>query len=120
SWLTSVAARMGELPRGAGGWATALEAARRMGDPVQEATVRRQRALGLAAGADPDWPAILEDLERAAALFEASEARPALARTLRDQGRALDALGRRDDAAAARARAAQLGREIGLRDASGA
>ena len=115
SWLTSVAARMGEPPADAE-WETALRSARDMGDTYQEATIHRQRALGLAGGPDPDWPAILRDLDRAAALFESIETRPALVRTLRDRARALDALGRAEDAVAARTRAAEMARAIGMSD----
>ncbi|MFN2521107.1 MAG: hypothetical protein ABR525_08690 [Candidatus Limnocylindria bacterium] len=114
-WLTAVEARIGPPP-GDDQWDAALRSARQTGDRFQEATIHRQRALGMVVGTDPDWPAIREELDRAAALFEACEARPALVRTLRDTARALDALDRAAEAAAARDRAAELARAIGMSD----
>lgn len=115
-FLGSVQARLGDLPAGIASWNGALERARSTGDRFGEATTRWQRARTLAQQDPPDWASGLADLDAAAALFEAMEARPALARVLRDRAHTLRGLGRAADAEAADARSRALGAELGLKD----
>ena len=114
--LSSVKGRLGDLPGALAGWDASLESVRRMHDRQQEAIIRWQRAQTRAHDATPDWPAVLDDLDAAVALFEGIEARPALARVLRDRAQALRALGRADNADAAQRRSAEIAGALGLRD----
>ena len=114
--LGSTRARLGDLPGGITEWDAALAGARGMGDRYGEAQTLWGRGRTYARQPSPDLPSAVADLDRAIALFEAMEARPALARALHDRSAALGALGRADDAAHDELRSAQLGRELGLRD----
>ena len=74
------------------------------------------RALTRVRQATPDWAAALTDLDTAVALFEAMEARPSLARTLRDRALVLRALGRGGEANDAERRSREIAGQIGLKD----
>src|SRR6266851_2567423 len=114
--LGSTRARLGDLPGGTAQWDSALASARGMGDRYGEAQTLWGRGRTNAHQASPDLESALADLDRAIELFEAMEARPALARALHDRARALSALGRADDSARDEQRSVQLGRELGLSD----
>jgi hypothetical protein len=58
----------------------------------------------------------LADLDRAVELFDAMEARPSLARALRDRAQALRTMGRDKEAADAERMSGDLARELGLKD----
>jgi tetratricopeptide (TPR) repeat protein len=114
--LASSYAQLGDLPMGVAGWNEALGGARGMNDRYGEARVLWARGRTLTLQSPPDWTAALADFENAARLFEEMEARPALARTLYDRGKALRALGRTAEALEGEQRALTLGRELGLKD----
>ena len=116
--LGSVRARLGDIPAGDAGWNDALGAAHAGGDHFGEAVTLWGRALTRVRQASPDWAAALTDLDTAVGLFEAMEARPSLARTLRDRALALRALGRGGQADEAERRAREIAGQIGLRDFS--
>ncbi|HET7339451.1 MAG TPA: hypothetical protein VFK22_07880, partial [Candidatus Dormibacteraeota bacterium] len=107
----------GDLQGGIAEWNEALAAARRMDDRYGEAQTLWARARAQTRGTDVDWSAALADIDGAITLFEAMEAKPALARALRDRSRGLRAIGRLDEADAAEERALEIGRMLGLRDA---
>jgi tetratricopeptide (TPR) repeat protein len=111
--LGTVRARLGDLPGGAVGWATALERARSTHDRYAEAITLWQRA-GVTIESDP--AAALDDIDGSIALFAEIGARPSVARTMRDRSRILRALGRTADADAAAAEAQGLASELGLSD----
>ena len=115
--LASSYAQLGDLPTGVTGWNEALGAARGMSDRYGEARVLWARGRTFALRAPADWTAALADFENAALLFEEMEARPALARALHDEAKALRALGRTAEATTVEQRALTLGRELGLKDA---
>jgi tetratricopeptide (TPR) repeat protein len=112
----SVRARLGEKPAGVAEWSEALTAARTMGDRYGEAVTLWNRGRTRARQAEPDYATALVDLEAAGALFESMEARPALARVLRDRARALRALGRESEAGEVDRSSAALATELGLKD----
>ena len=114
--LGSVQARLGGDAAGAAGWKLALDRSRDMQDKYGEATTLWQRGRARMAATPPDHAAALADLDSASSLFEAMEARPALARTLRDRAHTLRAIGRAADADAADARSKAIGAELGLTD----
>lgn len=114
--LGSARARLGDMPGGVTGWNDALAGARAMGDRLGEAQTLWGRARTYAREAAPDWAAVLSDTDKAVELFEAMEARPSLARALRDRAQALRALGRSGEAADADRRSQELSRELGLKD----
>jgi tetratricopeptide (TPR) repeat protein len=114
--LGSVRARLGDMPGGIAGWNDALAGSRAMSDRFGEAQTLWGRARTYAHEPTPDWTAVLSDLDKAVGLFEAMEARPALARALGDRARALRALGRADEAADVDRRSRELGRQLGLKD----
>ena len=114
--LGSTRAQLGDIPGGVASWDEALANARGMGDRYGEAQTLWGRGRTNAAQPEADLPAAVADLDRAIELFEAMEARPALARALHDRAGALSALGRADDAARDEERSVQLGRQLGLRD----
>ena len=87
-----------------------------MSDRWGEALTLWGRARTYAREAAPDWTAVLGDVDKAVELFASMEARPSLARTLRDRALALRALGRTDEAAAADRASQDLARELGLKD----
>jgi len=68
----------------------------------------------LAGAPDPDWPAIIADLEWSIAMFERVGARPRQARSRAELARILESAGRPDEAAAQRHRADELLSEMGL------
>jgi tetratricopeptide (TPR) repeat protein len=114
--LASTRAQLGDLPRGIAGWDEALASARTMNDRFGEAQTLWGRGKTLARQAEPDWSAALGDFDRAVELFEMMEARPSLARALRDSAHALRALGRAGEAVEAERRSGDLARELGLKD----
>jgi len=114
--LGSMRARLGDMPGGIAGWDEALAGALGMGDRYGEAQTLWGRGRSYLREEKPDLDAALADLNRAVELFEAMEARPALARALHDRSSALTALGRADEGDRDEQRSQQLGRELGLRD----
>jgi tetratricopeptide (TPR) repeat protein len=114
--LGSVRARLGDQPAGVAGWNDALSSAVSGRDRFGEAVTLWGRAHTYVRRQAPDWAAALADLDNAVALFEAMEARPSVARTLRDRAEVLRALGRNDEAQAAQQRAREIGDELGLKD----
>ena len=114
--LGSVNARLGNLPAATVGWNLALERAVSTEDRYGEATTLWQRAGARANVDPPDHASALADIERAVQLFEEMEARPSVARALRDQARILRALGRTADADTVDARSKTLAAELGLKD----
>jgi tetratricopeptide (TPR) repeat protein len=114
--LGSARAELGDLPGGIAGWNNALANARAMSDRYGEAQTLWGRGRSRAGHQDPDLTAALEDLNRAVDLFEAMEARPSLARSLRDRAGVLRRLGRESAAADDERRSAAIGRELGLLD----
>jgi tetratricopeptide (TPR) repeat protein len=115
----SVRARLGEKPAGVAEWGEALAAARAMSDRYGEAVTLWNRGRSRSRQREPDYPAALVDLDAARALFESMEARPALARVLRDRAQPLRALGRKGEADEADESARALAKELGLRDFAG-
>jgi len=116
--LGSVRAQLGDLPAGDAGWNDALSAAHTGGDRFGEAVTLWGRARTHVRQAKPDWADALTDLDIAVPLFEAMEARPSLARTLRDRALVLRALGRGGEADDAERRSREIAGQIGLRDFS--
>jgi len=114
--LGSTLAQTGDMPGGIAGWNAALDGGRAMGDRFGEAHTLWGR--GRTYARQRDWATALPDVDRAAGLFEEMEARPALARTLRDRALILRELGRGAEADADETRAAELSRELGLKDVS--
>ncbi len=112
--LGAVHARLGDLPAATIGWNLALERAISTEDRYGEATTLWQRAGALEQATD--HAAALADIDRAVQLFEQMEARPSLARALRDQARVLRALGRTADADSVDARSKAIAAELGLKD----
>lgn len=116
--LGSARAELGDLLGGRADWDDALAAARSMNDRWGEAQTLRGRTRSLAAQPAPDWLALLKDLDRAEELLEAMEARPSIARVLRDRAEVLRRLGRLDEADESDRRARSLARELDLKDAA--
>ncbi|MEK6225883.1 MAG: hypothetical protein AABM40_06235 [Chloroflexota bacterium] len=116
--LGSVRARMGDLPAADAGWSDALNAAHAAGDRFGEAVTLWGRARTHAREDAPEWNAALRDLDAAVDLFDAMEARPSLARALRDRAGVLRAIGRTADAEDADRRSREIARQIGLKDFS--
>jgi len=114
--LGAVNARLGDLPAATIGWNLALERAAATEDRYGEATTLWQRARARDVAAPTDHTGALADIDRAVRLFEEMEARPSLARALRDQARTLRALGRTTDADAVEARSRAIATELGLKD----
>jgi tetratricopeptide (TPR) repeat protein len=114
--LGSVRARLGDQPAGVAGWNDALASAESGRDRFGEAVTLWGRAHTYVRRQTPDWAAALADLDKAVALFEAMEARPSVARTLRDRAEVLRALGRNDEAEAAHQRAREIADGLGLKD----
>lgn len=112
--LGSTLARLGDMPGGVAGWNAALAGAQEMGDRYGEAQTLWGR--GRTYAHQRDWTTALPDVNRAVELFEAMEARPSLARSLRDRARILRALGRGEQAEADDERSLQLAHELGLKD----
>src|SRR5206468_4348058 len=116
--LGSVRARLGDQPAGDAGWNDALATAVSGGDRFGEAVTLWGRARTHVRQPIPDWSAALADLDNAVKLFEVMEARPSVARTLRDRGEVLYALGRTPEADSAHQRAREIASELGLKDFS--
>ena len=75
-------------------------------------------STAIAERMDPeDWTAIVSQaFARMNALFEAMEARPSLARALRDRAAVLRAIDRTSDALEADRRSREIAQQIGLKD----
>ena len=116
--LGSVRWRLGDEPAGNAGWNEALATAVSGGDRFGEAVTLWGRARTHVRRQDPDWDAAIADLDKALALFEAMEARPSIARVLRDRADVLRAQGRTAEADVAQQRARELAKELGLKDFS--
>jgi tetratricopeptide (TPR) repeat protein len=116
--LGSVNARLGDLPAADAGWNDALAAAHTAGDRFGEAVTLWSRARTHLRQGAPDWAAALSDLDAAVALFEAMEARPSLARALRDRAEVLRAVGRGGEADEAERQSREIAAQIGLKDFS--
>jgi tetratricopeptide (TPR) repeat protein len=115
--LGSARAQLGDIPGGIAGWNDALEHAHAMNDRYGEAQTLWGRGQSRAAQQDEaDLPAALDDLDRAVELFDAMEARPALARSLRDRAGVRRRLGRVSEATEDESRSVEIGRELGLVD----
>jgi tetratricopeptide (TPR) repeat protein len=114
--LGSARAQLGDMPGGIAGWNEALANARSMNDHYGEAQTLWGRGRSSARRQDADLAAALQDLNRAVELFEAMEARPALARSLADRASVLRRLGRESDAAEDDRRASSIGHQLGLLD----
>ncbi|HET7421574.1 MAG TPA: hypothetical protein VFL27_14445 [Candidatus Dormibacteraeota bacterium] len=116
--LASSVAQLGDLARGVAGWNEALAGARQMHDRYGEARVLSARGHSYLLQTPPDCEAALADFDLAVKLYEQMEARPALARALVDQSKALRNLGRTAEADEAEKRAVALGRRLGLKDSA--
>jgi len=116
--LGSVKARLGDLPAADAGWSEALADADTAGDRFGEAVTLWGRARTHLRQQSPDSAAALTDLDRAVALFEVMEARPSLARALRDRALVLRTVGRGGEAGEAERRSREIAAEIGLKDFS--
>jgi len=114
--LGYVRSQLGDLTRGTDDWNVALERAYSARDRYGEAVVLWQRARARLGATPPDHRAALADLDDVTRLFEAMEARPSLARSLRDRARVLRAIGQGALATAAADRSQAIGTELGLRD----
>lgn len=112
--LGSTRAMLGDMPGGVAGWDAALADARAMGDRYGEAQTLWGR--GRTYAHKEEWATALPDLDRAVELFEGMEARPALARALRDRAAVLRGVGRVVEAEADERRSEEMGAELGLRD----
>ncbi len=114
--LGSVRSRLGDQPAGDAGWNDALATAASGGDRFGEAVTLWGRARTHLRRTTPDWNAALVDLDKALALFELMEARPSVARVLRDRAEVLRSLGRTAEAEAPQQRSRDIAAELGLRD----
>jgi hypothetical protein len=114
--LGAVRTQLGDVPGGVAAWTLALERADAMHDRSGEATTLWQRARTRAWATPPDLAAALADIDAATKLLEEMEARPSVARALRDHAKILRALGRAADADAADQRSRAIGVELGLKD----
>ena len=114
--LGSVRAELGDVPAGVAGWNLALDRAHAMHDRYGEAMTLWQRARTRASATSPDRSAALADINAATTLLEEMEARPSLARALRDRARILRALGRSAEAEGADERSKAIAAELGLKD----
>jgi tetratricopeptide (TPR) repeat protein len=112
--LGSARAQLGDVPGGIAGWNDALANARALSDQYGEAHTLWGR--GRSRREDADLSPALDDLDRAVDLFAAMEARPSLARSLRDRAGVLRRLGSDTDAADDEHRSAEIGRQLGLVD----
>lgn len=93
AWLAAVRAQLGDQNEALPRLADSLERARRMGDRLGEGEILRQRAI-VRARIESEQEAVHADFENAIAIFERMEARPYIARALRDYGLTLQAMGR--------------------------
>ena len=116
AFLGSARAQLGDIPGGIAGWNEALANAQSMHDRYGEAQTLWGRGRSSARQQDADLSAPLQDLNRAVELFEAMEARPALARSLADRANVLRRLGRQSEAGDDDQRSSSIGRQLGLLD----
>jgi class 3 adenylate cyclase/tetratricopeptide (TPR) repeat protein len=94
AWLSAVRSQLGDDQQVLPQIDDSLASAREMGDRLSEGEILRQRAIVRARLPQPDWVAVKGDFEAAIAIFEQIEARPYVARALRDYGITLQASGR--------------------------
>lgn len=94
AWLSTVRAQLGEEGVVLPGLDASLARAAQMGDRLGQGEILRQRAIARARSSGPDWNAIKADFDASIAIFEQIEARPYMARALRDYGLTLEAGGR--------------------------
>jgi hypothetical protein len=114
--LGSVNARLGDIAAAEAGWSGALASARASGDRYGEAMTLWGRARTHARQSKPDWDAALSDLDLTLNLLEAMDARPSIARALRDRVQVLRAVGRGEDADEAERRSREIAGELALKD----
>jgi len=114
--LGSVNARLGDLKAAEAGWSDSLAAARASGDRYGEAMTLWGRAQTHAQQPMPDWSAALSDLDAVLPLLEAMDARPSLARALRDRAQALRAVDRSREADEPERRSREIAGQLGLKD----
>jgi tetratricopeptide (TPR) repeat protein len=114
--LGAVRTQLGDVPGGVAAWTLALERSHAMHDRSGETMTLWQRARTRAHATPPDHAAALADIDAATTLLEEMEARPSLARALRDQAQILRELGRAADADVADRRSRAIGIELGLKD----
>ncbi len=112
--LSAARSYLGEADAGVAGLDEALPKAQRLGDPYGEAEILHHRAIARSFAVDPRWEAVVADFEASVELFERLEAKPALARTLRDYATALQRGGRDIEAGEKLARAMALFAELNL------
>jgi len=87
-----------------------------MRDRWGEAITLWQRGRSQLHATPPDHAAALTDLDAATRLLEQMDARPSLARSLRDRAQILRALGRAAEADDADERSRAIALELGLKD----
>jgi tetratricopeptide (TPR) repeat protein len=109
-WMRASDEQLGRPPDGPD-WDEALASARARHDRLGEGAVLWKRAEVAAGRGDP---AAIADYEAAAAIYEAEEARPNLARVLRGWARALRAAGRDAEADTQARRALEVMDALGL------
>ncbi|HUQ16385.1 MAG TPA: hypothetical protein VM070_01210, partial [Candidatus Saccharimonadales bacterium] len=114
--LGFVRTRLGDVPGGAADWDLALERAHAGRDRYGEAITLWQRARARLGTRPPDLEAARADLDLATQLFEAMGARPSHARSLRDRGNVLRAMGHSDDADRDLEHSQAIAASLGLRD----
>ena len=114
--LGSVRTQLGDGPGGVAAWTLALERAHATHDRSGESMTLWQRARTRAWATPPDHAAALADIDAATKILEEMEARPSLARALRDRAKILRALDRPAEADAADQRSRAIGVELGLKD----
>ena len=110
AWLGTTAAALGD--RGPGDWTEALETARSIGNELGEAGILHKRAEALARLGSFDEA--VADFEVSSRIYEAQQARPALARVLQAWGDALRAAGREAEAEPVLRRSLALFEEMGI------
>lgn len=98
AYLSAARCQTGDRATALSGFDRALRKARKMRDPLGEGEIHRQRALATCGGSAEERDAAWADFVAAEAIFERVEARPYLARTLRDHGEALLEAGRAGEA----------------------
>ena len=112
AWLGTSAAALGDFAAAEGSWEEGLATARSIGNRFGEAGILWKRAEAYAQR--DDRAAALADFEASAAILEALEARPQLARVLRGWGETLRAAGRVAEGDATLRRALALFEAMGI------
>ena len=112
--LSAAQCSLGDISAAREGWDRTLDLARQKHDTGAEALTLYQRAKSLAKTPDPDWTAILADLEASIALFRVQGVRPREVAALEESSAILERLGRSAEATAARVRAGELLTEMGI------